>query len=186
MARHRRGITPFLGAYVITICTREYGSCRVPLKPAMSRTSTESLPPAARAIALLLASTPTVQDAQPGVLHQLLEFSHRYTTQVLADALVYAEHSGRPNKVEMEDVTLAVQARVGWEFGGRVPKEVGSHFTFSLMPFHDADDGPLSPPKIAVHPFPGHADQRAAPPARARGLRPPLAACERVPDRDRL
>jgi transcription initiation factor TFIID subunit 9B len=25
----------------------------------------------------------------------------------------------------MEDATLAVQARVGWEFGGRVPKEVG-------------------------------------------------------------
>lgn len=90
----------------------------------MSRTSTESLPPAARAIALLLASTPTVQDAQPGVLHQLLEFSHRYTVQVLSDALVYAEHAGRPNKVEMDDVTLAAQARVGWEFGGRVPKEV--------------------------------------------------------------
>jgi transcription initiation factor TFIID subunit 9B len=91
----------------------------------MSRTSTESLPPAARAIALLLASTPTVQDAQPGVLHQLLEFSHRYTAQALSDALVYAEHAGRPSKVEMEDATLAVQARVGWEFGGRVPKEVG-------------------------------------------------------------
>ena len=90
----------------------------------MSRPSTESLPPAARAIALLLASTPTVQDAQPGVLHQLLEFSHRYTAQVLSDALVYAEHAGRPNKLEMDDVTLAVQARVGWEFGGRVPKEV--------------------------------------------------------------
>ncbi|KZT12888.1 transcription factor TAFII-31, partial [Laetiporus sulphureus 93-53] len=80
-------------------------------------------PPTARAIALLLASTPTVQDAQPGVLHQLLEFSHRYTTQVLSDALVYAEHAGRSGKVEMDDVTLAVQARVGWEFGGRVPKE---------------------------------------------------------------
>ncbi|KAI0265146.1 transcription initiation factor IID, 31kD subunit-domain-containing protein [Gloeopeniophorella convolvens] len=90
----------------------------------MSRPSTESLPPAARAIALLLASTPTVQDAQPGVLHQLLEFSHRYTAQVLSDALVYAEHAGRPSKLELEDVTLAVQARVGWEFGGRVPKEV--------------------------------------------------------------
>ncbi|KAH9973058.1 transcription initiation factor TAFII31, partial [Lactifluus volemus] len=80
-------------------------------------------PPAARAIALLLASTPAVQDAQPGVLHQLLEFSHRYTAQVLSDALVYAEHAAHPNKLEMEDVTLAVQARVGWEFGGRVPKE---------------------------------------------------------------
>jgi transcription initiation factor TFIID subunit 9B len=89
----------------------------------MSRPA-ENLPATARAIALLLSSTPAVQDAQPGVLHQLLEFSHRYTAQVLSDASVYAEHAGRSGKIEMEDVMLAVQARVGWEFGGRVPKEV--------------------------------------------------------------
>lgn len=89
---------------------------------AMSRS--ETIPPTARSIALLLSSTPTVHDAQPGVLHQLLEFSHRYTSQVLSDALVYAEHAGRAGKVEMDDVILGVQARVGWEFGGRVPKEV--------------------------------------------------------------
>ncbi|THH03592.1 hypothetical protein EW145_g6158 [Phellinidium pouzarii] len=90
----------------------------------MSRSvPTDTLPPTARTIALLLASTPTIQDAQPGVLHQLLEFSHRYTSQVLSDALVYAEHAGRAGKLEMEDVVLAIQARVGWEFGGRVPKE---------------------------------------------------------------
>ncbi|KIP09203.1 hypothetical protein PHLGIDRAFT_45466, partial [Phlebiopsis gigantea 11061_1 CR5-6] len=80
-------------------------------------------PPTARSIALLLAATPTVQDAQPGVLHQLLEFSHRYTAQVLSDALVYAEHAGRSGKIDQDDITLAVQARVGWEFGGRIPKE---------------------------------------------------------------
>ncbi|KAL5527610.1 hypothetical protein ACEPAG_6411 [Sanghuangporus baumii] len=90
----------------------------------MSRSiPTDTLPPTARSIALLLASTPTIQDAQPGVLHQLLEFSHRYTSQVLSDALVYAEHAGRAGKIEMEDVVLAIQARVGWELGGRVPKE---------------------------------------------------------------
>ncbi|KAG5643786.1 hypothetical protein DXG03_009665 [Asterophora parasitica] len=89
----------------------------------MSRPA-DNLPPTARAIALLVSSTPAVQDAQPGVLHQLLEFSHRYTTQVLTDASVYAEHGGRAGKVEIDDVVLAVQARVGWEFGGRVPKEV--------------------------------------------------------------
>ncbi|KAF7981639.1 hypothetical protein HWV62_18404 [Athelia sp. TMB] len=95
----------------------------------MSRpTVADTLPPTARAIALLLSSTPTVQDAQPGVLHQLLEFSHRYTTQVLSDALVYSEFAGRAGKVEMDDVVLAVQARVGWEFGGRIPKE----YTLSL------------------------------------------------------
>jgi len=88
----------------------------------------DTLPPTARAIALLIASTPTVQDVQPGVLHQLLEFSHRYTSQVLSDALVYSEFAGRSGKVEMDDVVLAVQARVGWEFGGRIPKE----YTLSL------------------------------------------------------
>ncbi|KAH9947321.1 transcription initiation factor IID, 31kD subunit-domain-containing protein [Amylocystis lapponica] len=90
----------------------------------MSRpAAADNLPPSARTIALLLSSTPTVHDSQPGVLHQLLEFSHRYSTQVLSDALAYAEHAGHSGKVEMDDLRLAVQARVGWEFGGRVPKE---------------------------------------------------------------
>lgn len=89
----------------------------------MSRAG-DSLPPTGRAIALLLASTPSVQDAQPGVIHQLLEFANRYTYYVLTDARVYAEHAGRQDKIEYDDVVLAVQARVGWEFGGRVPKEV--------------------------------------------------------------
>ncbi|KAK7049639.1 Transcription initiation factor TFIID subunit 9 [Paramarasmius palmivorus] len=86
---------------------------------------TENLPPTARAIALILSSTPSVQDAQPGVLHQLLEFANRYTQHILTDARVYAEHrqGGEGSKVEAEDVVLAVQARVGWEFGGRVPAE---------------------------------------------------------------
>ncbi|KAJ7638643.1 transcription initiation factor IID, 31kD subunit-domain-containing protein [Roridomyces roridus] len=89
----------------------------------MSRSADASIPPSARAIALLLSSTPSVQDVQPAVLHQLLDFSHRYTSQVLTDANVYAEYAGRSGKIEMDDVVLAVQARVGWEFGGRVPKE---------------------------------------------------------------
>ena len=43
---------------------------------------------------------------------------------MLGDALVYADHAGRHGSVQMDDLTLAVQSRVGWEFGGRVPKEV--------------------------------------------------------------
>ncbi len=84
----------------------------------------EVLPASGRAISLLLAANPAINDVHPAVVHQLLEFSHRYTHQVLTDALVYAEHAGRPGKLEMEDVMLAIQARVGWEMGGRVPKEV--------------------------------------------------------------
>jgi transcription initiation factor TFIID subunit 9B len=84
----------------------------------------EVLPTTARAIALLLSSNPAIQDVHPAVLHQLLEFAHRYTHQVLSDALVYSEHAGRAGKLDLDDVMLAVQARVGWELGGRVPKEV--------------------------------------------------------------
>lgn len=104
------------------------------------------IPPTARAIALLLATTPAVQDAQIGVLQQLLEFSHRYTSQVLSDALVYADHAGRSNKIELEDVSLAVQARVGWEFGGRVPKDVRilsfAHSFRSSLPASPFSSGP--------------------------------------------
>lgn len=105
---------------------------RVELARDLSDTSTMSratnavgeIPPSARDISLILASTPGVSDAQPAVLTQLLEFAHRYTAQVLQDGLVYAEHAGHNNKLELDDVILAVQARVGWELGGRVPKEV--------------------------------------------------------------
>lgn len=104
----------------------------------------EVLPRDARLIALLIASCPSIVDAQPAVLHQLLEFAHRtlrssaggpncaqdprslyegYTAQVLSDALVYSEHAGRAGSLNTEDVKLAVQSRVGWEFGGKVPRE---------------------------------------------------------------
>jgi transcription initiation factor TFIID subunit 9B len=127
-------------------------------------TPADSLPPTARAIALLVASTPGVYDAQPGVLHQLLEFSHRYTSQVLVDAQVYSEHAGRSGKIEMDDVTLAVQARVGWEFGGRVPKEVctDEHLWKRVTS--------LNALVYPVSPFTSNADKCDTPPSYARGV----------------
>ncbi|KAG7097134.1 hypothetical protein E1B28_004512 [Marasmius oreades] len=112
----------------------------------LSSKATDNLPPTARAIALILSSTPSVQDAQPGVLHQLLEFANRYTQHVLTDARVYAEHAGRQDKLEAEDVVLAVQARVGWEFGGRVPSE----YTMSLATQTNAIALPAVPEAFGV------------------------------------
>lgn len=46
----------------------------------------ETLPRDARLIALLLAASPSVADAQPAVLTQLLEFAHRvYRAVVLVE-----------------------------------------------------------------------------------------------------
>ncbi|GAV99142.1 transcription initiation factor tfiid subunit 9 [Lentinula edodes] len=105
----------------------------------------DNLPPTARAIALILSSTPSVQDAQPGVLHQLLEFSSRYTQQVLTDAKVYADHAGRQDKLDIDDVILAVQARVGWEFGGRVPSELPKRMRFLYL------QSLKSPPGVKIY-----------------------------------
>ena len=74
-------------------------------------------------------STPRVRSPCAFIPYQFA-FAHfcflvvGYTSQVLSDALVYSEHAGRGGTVNVDDVKLAVQSRVGWEFGGKVPKEV--------------------------------------------------------------
>ncbi|GFH08211.1 transcription initiation factor TAFII31 [Haematococcus lacustris] len=59
-----------------------------------------------------LLSMMGVVDYEPRVDHQLLNFLHRYVTDVLLDAETYAEHAGRDGgHVELDDVLLAIQAR---------------------------------------------------------------------------
>lgn len=143
------------------------------------------VPPAARAIALLLASTPSVTDAPPRVLQQLLEFSYRYTAQILQEAQVYAEHAGRPGRLTMDDVTLAIQARVGYEFGGRVPKEVSVIFRATFLLYGPK---PLMPflPLLTVHPRPGCQDKCRTAAARPRNLWHPPTASRTLPSPNRV
>lgn len=120
-------------------------------KAAHSNTSSP-LPRDARLIALLLAAN-GIEDCDEGVVRMLVEFAHRqfsspsphcvlerlmhsdegYTSDVLTDSLVYAEHArtgqatsssaGSANTLtpSMDDVRLAVQARTE---GASVPKEL--------------------------------------------------------------
>ncbi|GAA5982009.1 hypothetical protein JCM11641_006830 [Rhodosporidiobolus odoratus] len=102
---------------------------------ATSSTSTSSqptLPRDARLIAVLLAAA-GAQDAEQGVVRMLTEFAHRYTGDVLQDAIMYAEHArpsqgGQQVTPALEDIRLAVQARTE---GAQVPKEVRLSFPFS-------------------------------------------------------
>ncbi|KAF8984138.1 Transcription initiation factor TFIID subunit 9 [Entomortierella lignicola] len=87
------------------------------------------LPRDAKVISLILQSL-SVEDAEQKVIHQLLEFAHRYTTDVFQDALLYSEHAGR-SEVGSEDVKLAIQGRVNHSFTSPPPKElppVGSQY----------------------------------------------------------
>lgn len=49
-----------------------------------------------------------IQDYEPGVLTQMVEFSYRYVTKVLEDAKVYSGHA-RKRTIDIDDVRLAVQ-----------------------------------------------------------------------------
>jgi transcription initiation factor TFIID subunit 9B len=132
------------------------------------------VPPAARAIALLLASTPSVTDAPPRVLQQLLEFSYRYTAQILQEAQVYADHAGRPGRLTMDDVTLAIQARVGYEFGGRVPKEVSIVFRATSL-LYSSKPLTLFLPLLTVYPWAGRPNKCRTTPTHPRNLWYPAA-----------
>lgn len=46
-----------------------------------------------------------------------------YVSDVLEDALVYSEHGGK-SRVDVDDVRLAIQARVNFSFTGPPPREV--------------------------------------------------------------
>ena len=87
------------------------------------------IPRDARLIAVILASM-GVSDVEPAVLLQLLEFAHRYTYDVLSDALVYSDHANSRQagtNLSLEDVNLAIQTRVNHSFTQPPEKDVSIH-----------------------------------------------------------
>nr|1TAF_A Chain A, TFIID TBP ASSOCIATED FACTOR 42 [Drosophila melanogaster] len=49
-----------------------------------------------------------VQEYEPRVVNQLLEFTFRYVTSILDDAKVYANHA-RKKTIDLDDVRLATE-----------------------------------------------------------------------------
>ncbi|KAG9321480.1 hypothetical protein KVV02_007279 [Mortierella alpina] len=95
-------------------------------------------------ISLILQSL-SVEDAEQKVIHQLLEFAHRYTTDVFQDALLYSEHAGR-TEVGLDDVRLAIQGRVNHSFTAPPPKE----FLLELAEEKNKVPLPLIPEKYGI------------------------------------
>eukprot|EP00164_Ancoracysta_twista_P007421 GFYU01010533.1.p1 GENE.GFYU01010533.1~~GFYU01010533.1.p1 ORF type:complete len:218 (-),score=35.44 GFYU01010533.1:411-1064(-) len=56
-----------------------------------------------------------VEEYEPRVINQLLEFMYRYVTDVLQDANVYSDHAGKSD-IDIEDIRLAIQSRVNFTF----------------------------------------------------------------------
>lgn len=85
-------------------------------------TNNEStVPRDAKVISLILRSL-GIEHCEPKVIIQLLEFAYKYSTDVLSDALVYAEHCGRKN-ITTSDVKLSLQTKVGKYFVSPPPRQ---------------------------------------------------------------
>ncbi|XP_058057986.1 transcription initiation factor TFIID subunit 9 [Anopheles bellator] len=64
-----------------------------------------------------------VQDYEPRVINQLLEFTYRYVTCILDDAKIYANHA-RKKVIELDDVKLATQMILDKAFTGPPPRDI--------------------------------------------------------------
>ncbi|KAJ3334083.1 Transcription initiation factor TFIID subunit 9 [Blyttiomyces sp. JEL0837] len=99
-------------SYLPSSVTSTYGAHQDPL----------SIPRDAKLISLLIQAM-GVEDYDPRVLPQLLEFMHRYVLDVLSDAQLFSEHAGR-NEIDVDDVRLAVEGKISHSFTGVPSHEV--------------------------------------------------------------
>lgn len=80
------------------------------------------MPRDAVAVAELLAQM-GIEKYDPRVVSQLMEFSYRYTRNMLQDADDYKSHAGKAN-IDDKDVGLAIEANLAHSFASPPPKEV--------------------------------------------------------------
>lgn len=84
--------------------------------------SGENLAPRdAKIISVILRSL-GIEECEPKVIIQLLEFAYKYSTDVLEDALLFAEHANR-TQINTADVKLALQTKVGKHFVPPPPRQ---------------------------------------------------------------
>ncbi|TBU10271.1 subunit 9 of transcription initiation factor IID [Hamiltosporidium tvaerminnensis] len=75
----------------------------------------------AKVVSLILRSL-GIEECEPKVIIQLLEFAYKYSTEILLDAVLYAEHANRKN-VTSVDIKLSLQTKVGRHFVPPPPKQ---------------------------------------------------------------
>jgi transcription initiation factor TFIID subunit 9B len=84
----------------------------------------------AKIISVILRSL-GIEECEPKVITQLLEFAYKYTTDVLEDALLFAGHCNR-SSINMNDVKLSLQTKVGKHFVPPPPRQYLSDIAVSV------------------------------------------------------
>lgn len=64
-----------------------------------------------------------ISDYEPRLINQMLEFTNRYVTCLLEDALLFSSHAKKKN-IDMDDVRLAIQLQVDKHFISPPPREI--------------------------------------------------------------
>ncbi|KAJ3414938.1 Transcription initiation factor TFIID subunit 9B [Chytridiales sp. JEL 0842] len=82
------------------------------------------MPRDAKLVSLLLEAM-GVEDYDQRVVPQLLEMIHRYVLDTVSDAQLYAAHASRsPDSLEIEDLKLAIEAKLAHSFTSLPSREV--------------------------------------------------------------
>ncbi len=64
-----------------------------------------------------------VEEFEPRVVNQLLEFSYRYITNLLEDAKAFSNHAGKKT-IDSEDIKMAIKSKVDYSFTTTPPRDV--------------------------------------------------------------
>lgn len=84
--------------------------------------NSDNVPLDAKIMALIIKSM-GVKEYEPRVINLLLEFMHRYVSEVFQDALLFSEHANK-QAVDIADIQLAIQSRLSQSFTQPPPREV--------------------------------------------------------------
>ncbi|ORX80131.1 TFIID-31kDa-domain-containing protein [Anaeromyces robustus] len=88
----------------------------------LEQNQNNSLPRDAKVIKLIL-KTMGIYNVESRVIQQILEFAHRYTSDVLQDALAFSEHAGH-NEVNESDIRLAIEGKTTYSFTNPPSRDV--------------------------------------------------------------
>mmetsp|Transcript_39974 Transcript_39974/g.64852 ORF Transcript_39974/g.64852 Transcript_39974/m.64852 type:complete len:174 (+) Transcript_39974:130-651(+) len=111
----------------------------------MAGQPTDPLPRDARVVSQILRSM-GVEEADPRIINQFLDFMHRYVAEVLQDARDYADHCGR-SLIDFDDLRLSIQSRVNFSFTQPPPREL----LVELAKTKNTVALPIIPTRVGVH-----------------------------------
>lgn len=111
-------------------------------------TGSKSIPKEAQIMAAILKDM-GVNEYEPRVLNQMMEFSYRYLTDVLEDAKLCSSHANKKS-IDLDDIKMAIQFKLDHSYTNPPPRDllmdVARHKNSVPLPLIKPFTGPKLPP----------------------------------------